>query len=195
MAAQWWARPERTRKVLSPFQRRILCGCAALLLMAYVGTFTYQGGANPPIDWIRLLVSDTQQFSPVDGTTPIFAFWDEEIQSATAIEMAVWQSGMFWSGPAGVASLPNQPTPWRRIAATLIDSLASNQARIAIISSQLDTKLNPGAVKDMQAQAAALRLADDNSGAFVIVEQVNDWFSFVDRYWKTVQRQSGGFPG
>ena len=195
MAAQWWAPPERTRKVLSLFQRRIICGCAALLLMAYVGTFSYQGGANPPIDWIRLLVSDTQQFSPVDGTTPIFAFWDEEIQAATAIEMAVWQSGMFWSGPQGLPSLPNTPVPWRRIAATLIDSLASNQARLSIISQQLDTKLNAGAVKDMMAQAAALREADDNSGAFAIVEQTNDWWSFVDRYWKTVQRQSGGFPG
>ena len=74
-------------------------------------------------------------------------------------------------------------------------ALASNQARISLISQQLDTKLNPGAVKDMQAQAAALREADDNSGAFVIIEQVNDGFSFIDRYWKTYQRQSGGFPG
>jgi hypothetical protein len=163
--------------------------------MAFVGTFTYQGGANPPIDYPRLLVADTVQFG-ADGTTPVFAFWDEEIQTATLIEMAVWQSGMHWTWQQGVTPLVNSNVvPWRRIAATLIDALASNQARISLISQQLDTKLNPGAVKDMQAQAAALREADDNSGAFVIIEQVNDGFSFIDRYWKTYQRQSGGFPG
>ena len=160
----------------------------------YSGTFSYQGGANPPIDYPRILVADTLQFGP-DGTTPIFAFWDQEIQAATQIEMAVWQSGMYWSGPQGVSPLTNTSVvPWRRIAATLIDALASNQARLSYISQQLDTKMNPGAVKDMQAQAAALRLADDNSGAFAIIEQVNDHWSFIDRYWKTVQRQSAGFP-
>jgi hypothetical protein len=165
---------------------------ATLLFMAFTGTFTYEGGANPPIDYPRMLVADTVQFGS-DGTTPIFAFWDQEIQAATQIELAVWQSGMFWSGPQGISPFTNSNViPWRRIAATLIDALASNQARISLISSQLDTKLNPGAVKDMQAQAQALRDADDNSGAFVIIEQVNDGFSFIDRYWKTVMRQSAG---
>ena len=174
-------------------QRRALIGCAAIVFMLYTGTFTYQGGANPPIDYPRILVADTVQFSPVYGSTPIFAFWDEEIEAATQIEMAVWQSGQFWSGRAGVASFQNSSVvPWRRIAATLIDALAANQARIGLISQQLDTKLNPGAVKDMQAQAAALRLADDNSGAFAIIEQVNDGWSFIDRYWKTIQRESAG---
>lgn len=173
---------------------RLAFGLAAFLtLMAFTGTFTYQGGANPAIDYPRMLVADTVQFGQ-DGTTPVFAFWDEEIQAATRIELSVWQSGMFWSGPQGVTPLTNSMVmPWRRIAATLIDALASNQARIALISQQLDTKLNPGAVKDMMAQAAALREADDNSGAFVLIEQVNDSWSFVDRYWKTVQRQSAGF--
>jgi hypothetical protein len=44
----------------------------------------------------------------------------------------------------------------------------------------------------MMAQAAALRLAEDNSGAFAIVEQVTTSFSFIDRYWSTIQRQWGG---
>lgn len=153
--------------------------------------FTYNFGANPPIDYIRLLVADTVQFGP-NGTTPIFAFWDEEIIAATRIEQSVWQSSMFYTQGQGNPMLPNQPTPWRRIAATMIDCLASNQARLSLISQQLDTKLNPGAVKDMMAQAAALRLAEDNSGSFAIVEQVTTSFSFVDRYFKTVQRQWGG---
>lgn len=163
--------------------------------MAYIGTFSYRGGENPPIDYPRLLVSDTNQFGP-DGSSPIFAFWDEEIISATRIEMAVWQSGMFWSGPQGVSPFRNsQVIPWRRIAATLIDALSMNSARLNQISQMLDVKLNPGSVKDMQAQAQALRDADDNSGAFAIVEQVNDSWSFIDRYWKTVQRQSASGPG
>lgn len=161
----------------------------------YVGTFSYQGGDNPPIDFPRLLVSDTNQFGP-DGVTPIFAFWDQEIVAATKIEMAVWQSGQFWSGPMGVTPLRNsQVIPWRRIAATLIDALSMNAARLNQISQMLDVKLNPGAVKDMQAQAAALREADDNSGAFVIIEQCNDYWSFIDRYWRTVARSSAGGPG
>lgn len=160
----------------------------------YVGTFTYQGGDNPPIDYPRLLVADTIQFAE-DGTTPIFAFWDQEIQAATRIEMAVWQSGQYWSAGQGVTPLQNSSViPWRRIAATLIDALAANQSRLNAISQMLDVKLNPGAVKDMQAQAQALRDADDNSGAFVIIEQVNDGWSFIDRYWKTIQRQSAGAP-
>ena len=170
--------------------RRAL-GCAALLFMAFVGTFTYQGGKNPAVDFPRILCADTIQFG-ANGTTPIFAFWDEEIAAATAIENAVWQSSMFYTQGRGNPNLPNTPTPWRRIAATLIDSLASNQARLSLISQQLDTKLNAGAVKDMMAQAAALRLAEDNSGAFAIVEQCTTSFSFVDRYWKSVQRQWGG---
>jgi hypothetical protein len=160
----------------------------------YVGTFSYQGGANPLIDYPRYIASDTLQYGP-DGVTQIFAFWDQEVQAAIQIEMAVWQSSQFWSGPAGVTPFINSTViPWRRIAATMIDSLASNMARLNYISQQLDTKMNPGATKDMMAQAAALRLADDNSGAFVLIEQVNDHWSFVDRYWKTVQRQSAGAP-
>lgn len=171
--------------------RRLLTGCAAFLFMVFTGTFSYSGGANPPIDYPRLLVSDTVQFG-ANGTTPIFAFWDEEIIAATNIERAVWQSSMFFTQGQGNPMLPNQPMPWRRIAATMIDCLASNQARLSLISQQLDTKLNAGAVKDMMAQAAALRTVEDNNGSFAIIEQVTTSFSFIDRYWKTVQREWGG---
>lgn len=165
---------------------------AALFVASVAMAFTYQFGANPPIDYPRMLVADTVQ-NDANGNR-IYAFEDSEIQAATQIEMAVWQSSMFWSGPAGVANLPGLPMPWRRIAATLIDCLASNQARLSILSSLLDAKLNPGATKDMMAQAAALREAEDNSGAFAIIEQVNNYWSFTDRFWKTVARQSAGAP-
>ncbi len=167
--------------------RRAL-GCAAFLLMP---TFTYNYGANPAIDYPRLMASDTQQFA-ADGTTPVFAFYDEEIRAFTIIESSVWQSGMYFSGAAGTATLPSNPVPWNRIAARLLDSLAANTARLAQISQILDVKLNYQAAQEMRAQAQALRDLDDNSGAFILVEQVNNNFSFFQRYWKTVQRQSGG---
>jgi hypothetical protein len=160
----------------------------------YTGTFSYQGGLNPPIDYPRLIISDTQQFA-ADGVTPIYVFSDQEIQAATAIELAVWQSAQFWCGPQGTTPLNTQATPWRRIGATLLDSLAANKSRLSAVQQILDVKLNPSlAAKALQDQAQALRDADDNSGAFVIIEQVNDTFSFIDRYWKTVQRQSAGQP-
>lgn len=152
--------------------------------------FTYQGGANPPIDYPRLLCSDTVQFDAQNNR--VYAFEDSEIVAATQIELSVWQSGMFYSGAAGSATGPTTPMPWRRIAATLLDALAANQARLSVIAQLLDVKLNPKAADDIRQQAQALRDADDNSGAFVIVEQVNNVFSFRDRYWKSVQRQSGG---
>ncbi len=153
-------------------------------------SFSYQFGANPPIDYPRLLASDTVQFG-AQGQR-VYAFEDSEITAATRIEMAVWQSAQFFSPPAGVASLGTTPTPWRRIAATLLDSLAANQARLQIIAKLLDVTVNPKASEAMREQAAALREADDNSGAFVIIEQVVDQFSFYDRYWAEWQRQTAG---
>ncbi len=125
----------------------------------------------------------------------VYAFEDSEIQAFTVIEMSVWQSAQFFSAAtsaAGQATLPNPPYPWRRIAANMLDSLAANQARLSIIAKLLDVTINPGAVKAMRDQAAYLREVEDNAMSFVIVEQVNDVFSFRDRYWKQVQRQQGG---
>ena len=154
--------------------------------------FTYQYGANPPIDYPRLLCSDTVQFDPATGQR-VYAFEDSEIMAATTIEMSVWQSAQFFTPPAGTPVLSNSgPTPWRRIAATLLDALAASQARMQIIAKLLDVTINPKASAEIRAQAEALREADDNSGAIVIIEQVNDVFSFRDRFWKQVQRQQGG---
>lgn len=121
----------------------------------------------------------------------VYAFEDEEIAAATLIEQSVWQSGMGSSPPSG-GYVPTIPVSWRRIAATLLDSLSANQARLTIISQLLDVKMNPNAAKEMRAQAAALRDIDDNSGSFVMIEQVTDAFSFRDRFWKQVQRQTAG---
>lgn len=163
------------------------------------GTFSYginAGNPNPPIDYPRLLVSDTVQFA-ADGVTPIYIFSDQEILSMEQIVMGVFQSGQFFNsvgGPPGGGSLgaflPAQPIPYYRVAGMLLNSLASNSARLASVTQLLDVKLSPGlAAKALKDQAQAYFDQDDNSGAFVIIEQVNDDFSFRDRYWKTWLRQ------
>lgn len=154
-------------------------------------SFSYQFGANPPIDFPRFLCSDTVATDPASGQR-VYAFEDSEILMAGQIEIAVWASPQFFTPPSGSSTLQNSPPyPWRRIAANLLDALAANQARLQIISKLLDVQINPRASAEIRAQAQALRTADDNSGAFVVIEQVNDVFSFRDRYWKQVQREQG----
>ena len=150
--------------------------------------FTYGFGANPTIDYPRMLISDTVQTN-AQGQR-VYAFEDSEIQAAYQIEQNVWMSPQFYSGNIGLQSEATPPVSYRRVAATLLDCLAANQARLTIIASILDVKLNPAAVKAMRDQAQALRDVEDNSGAFVIIEQVNDVWSFRDRYWATVQREN-----
>jgi hypothetical protein len=163
---------------------------AAALFFAMA--FTYQFGANPPIDYIRGLVGDTVQFA-ADGTTRVYVFDDSEIQMFTAIASGVWQSGQFYSGSTGVATLPSTPVNYLRSAALALDSMAANKAALASIKQLLDVKLDSSdAAIQLRAQAARYREIDDNSMAFVIIEQCNDKFSFIDRFWKTVQRQNAG---
>lgn len=146
-------------------------------------SFSYQSGANPQIDWPRLLVSDT------DSTKPVFS--DEEIMSVYAIAGSVWQSSMTFSGTMG-KTLPSTPASPYRIAAILLKSLASNRARLSSILGLLDVKLNPAAAaKALMDQANDWLTLEDNSGAFVMIEQCTTAWSFSDRFWKQVQRQLG----
>ena len=157
-------------------------------LFVFAMAFSYGNGSNPPIDYPRMLISDTTQLGPQGQR--VYAFDDGEILAAYQIEGFVWQSSMTYSGVGGVNQFQPPPVaPYRRVAATLLDCLAANQARLAIVSGILDVKINGAAAKQMKEQAAYLRQVDDESGAFVIIEQVNDWPSFRDRWWKTVQRQ------
>ena len=151
-------------------------------------SFSYNLGANPAIDYPRLLIADTTKFAS-DGITPIYVFEDEEIQAATLIETSVFQSAQLYSGPQ-FTNLPAAPVPYRRIAATLLDALAADNGRLAGIKQVLDVKLdNADCAIQLRAGAQALRDADDKSGAFFIAEQVHGGFGFIDRWWKQVQRQ------
>jgi|SRR5579859_4332921 len=161
---------------ITPF--RLGGGGAAFLLMS----FTYQLGANPAIDYVRLLISDTQSVNHI--------FEDEEITAATAIQAGTFQSSQLYSGAAG-NTLPATPVSYLRIAALLLDALAANKARLASIKQLLDVRLDSSdAAIQLRATAAEYREVEDNSGAFMIIEQVNDIYSFQERFWKTVQRSS-----
>ena len=143
--------------------------------------FSYQLGANPTIDFPRLLIGDT------DTTNHIFE--DEEIQSAYIIQAAQFQSGMMYSGGAG-QNLPSSPVSYLRVAALLLDALASSKARL-MVSKLLDANITPGATaKALHDQAQAWRDVEDNSGAFMIIESCQTSFGFLDRFVKQIQRQN-----
>lgn len=149
-------------------------------------SFTYSFTDAPAIAYVRLLISDT--------TAPGI-FSDEEITAFYAIQRSQFQSSMFYSYPAG-QNLPLQPLSYLRVAALALDSLASNQARLASITQLLDVHLAPSvAAKSLREQADNYRQVDDDSGAMAIIEQCPTVWAFQDRYWNQIQRQSGGYFG
>ena len=89
--------------------------------------------------------------------------------------------------------LPQIPIPYYRVAAIMLQSMAAQQAWPSAVTQLLDVKLNgPAAVKALQALAQSYIDLDNDSGAFMIIEQVNNDWSFRDRFWKQWQRQSAG---
>jgi hypothetical protein len=163
---------------------------AALFALVFM-SFSYTAGANPAIDYPRLLVSDTQQFAP-DGITRAYIFEDSEITAAMTVISSMWQSAQFF-GVGGVSIFPTTPSQYLRTAATLLNALAANNSRLAAIKQLLDVKVDATDAAIQLRETAQMYLdMDDNSGAFAIIEMVNDDFSFRDRFWKQVQRQSAG---
>jgi hypothetical protein len=155
------------------------------------GTFSYNYGANPPIDYPRLMISDTNQYLP-DGVTPGYVFADQEIQAITQVVASPFQSAQFYTPPQGQYLPQGVIMPWYRIAAALLDCMAANKAKLASIKRILDVQLDASdAAKWLQEQAKAYRDMDDNCGAFFIIEQVNNEWTLSQRYWNQVARQQG----
>jgi hypothetical protein len=145
--------------------------------------FTYIYGT--PIFYVRLLIPDTNQASPI--------FQDDEIQGFMDINSMTWQSSMFYSYQAGSPSLPQSPSNFLRAAALALNTLAGNSSRLAAVTGLLDVKLAPAAAaKALQDAAQRYLDMDDNSGAFVILEQCTTSWGFRDRWWSQLQRQTGG---
>lgn len=149
-------------------------------------SFSYGMGTNPPIDIPRLLIADTVNNPPTQSCI----FQDQEILLVeNVIVPGVWQSSMFWSASAGQPTLPTSPINYLRTAAYLLNSIASNKARLSSITQLLDVKLDPSkAAAALRAQAQSWIDIDNDSMAFVIIEQVNDSWSFVQRFWAQWQR-------
>lgn len=149
-------------------------------------SFSYNFVTPGFTDYIRALISDTQEVNHI--------FEDEELSMFGFIASGVWQSAQKYSGFAGQATLPSNPVNYLRTAALALDAVASNKARLASIKQLLDVKLDSSdAAIQLRAQAQEYRDVDDNSMAFVIIEQVqrNAW-SFQERFWSQIQRLSGG---
>lgn len=138
---------------------------------------TYQFGANPQIDYPRLLIADT------DTTAPIFQ--DSEILAMYNIcvpFIILPAGGTTVNAAVGTAS-------YRFVAAGLLDCLASNKARLASILNVLDVKIDASSAAPLlRAQAKALRDADNQSGSFAIAEMVPNQFAARERVWKQLLR-------
>lgn len=146
--------------------------------------FTYDLENNPAVAYVRLLIADTVEATAV--------FSDEEIVAAGRIQQSVFQSSMLYSSrSSGRATLPSSPISYLRIAALLLDALAANKARLSSLTKLLDVSLSPSAAAaSLREQAQQYRTVDDESGAFVIIEQCSTSWSFADRFYKTIQRQT-----
>jgi hypothetical protein len=169
-------------------------GGRAALLLIIMGTFSYGPAAspptlNPPIDFPRGMIADTVEFNAAGQSVYIFS--DQEILMFTQIQQSVFQSLQFFSPPAG-STIQGSPPNYFRLAAMLLRAMAANQAKLAAVQQLLDVKLDASkAAAALNTQADAWEEMDDNSGAVMIVEWCNDYFSYRDRFWKQVQRQSG----
>lgn len=146
-------------------------------------SFSYGAGSNPPIDYPRMLIFDTVAANHI--------FEDSEIQAAAAIASSPLQSAQFYSGQGSGVTLPTQPANYYRTAAVLLMGLASNKARLASVKRLLDVQLDSSdASKELRETAKQYLDMDDNSGAFMMIEQVTTDWSFRDRFWKTIQRRT-----
>jgi hypothetical protein len=142
-------------------------------------SFSYCFGANPTIDYPRFLVGDTVACPHI--------FEDEEIRMAAVIQSLTWQSSQRYSGGSG-NYLPTTPVSYRRVAATLLDGLAANRSRFSPITQLLDVKLDASKVADALRTQAQIYRDEDDAGAFVVIEQVNNDWAYRDRFWRQIQR-------
>jgi hypothetical protein len=144
-------------------------------------SFSYNFGANPPIDYPRLLIADT------DSTHAIFQ--DEEITAANNIDFMV----MYIPNAQGANTQPMVQPSARRTAAVLLDALAANKARLSAALKVLDINVDSTkAAVELRATAKQLRDTEAMSGNFAITEMVQDQWAARERVWKQLLRIFGG---
>jgi hypothetical protein len=148
--------------------------------------FTYDFATQPLLSTVRMMIPDT------DPDNALFS--DVEVNQAIFIESS---QGLYASGqavPGGVAvPVPGQTYSVRRAAALLVDCIAGNWSKLAIIQAMLDVKLDgPKAAEALRAHAQGLRDTEANSGAFAIAEWVLDPKTAQERVYKQMLRL---YPG
>lgn len=149
-------------------------------------SFTYDFNTQPLLSQVRMLIPDT------DVTNQIFQ--DVEINQAIYIESS---QGLYASGQAvpggNPVQVPCQVYSIRRAAALLVEVIAGNWSKIAIVQKLLDVQLDgPKAADALRAYAKSLRDTEANSGAFAIAEWVLDPFTARERVFKQMLRL---YPG
>jgi hypothetical protein len=155
-------------------------------------TYTYDFDTAPAISYVRLLIPDTS-FIP-NSSPPVMIFSDQEINAFFQIQqLSGFQSSMFFSGSQG-RFLPSQPVSFYRVAALALDTLANNKAKLGSVLKILDVTLQK--IKDvsdaLRDGAKSYRELDDDSGAFMIIEQTPTDWAFAQRWWNQFQRQTAG---
>ncbi len=159
-------------------------------------TYTYDPINPGPNDYVRFLIPDTE-FIP-DVAPPRMIFSDQEIEMMFTIQQrSGFQSSMFFSGSRG-RYLPSQPVSFYRVAAIALDTLANNKAKLGGVLQLLDVKLQnvKDLVQALRDGADNYRDIDDNSGSFMVIEQVTTDWAFRDRWVNQFQRQAAtGAPG
>lgn len=144
--------------------------------------FTYQfcDGNNDQIDLIRAMIGDTVDVGHTWEDSEILGFY--RIQALQA------QSSMQLSFPR-YDNLPTAPVSVLRVAALMLDAQANNAGKLAAAIKLLDVQIDGSkAAGIFHSQADSLRCVDDDSGAYVIIEQVKTGPDFRERFWKQVQR-------
>lgn len=130
---------------------------------------------------VRMMVPDT--VSPG-------IFSDYEVNNAISIESAqgLYTSSQFVGG-AIAAVAPQQVYSVRRAAALLLDIMANNWGKLAILEQLLDVKIaGPQAAAALGARADSLRKTEANSGSFAIAEWVLNPATCQERVWKQMLR-------
>lgn len=140
---------------------------------------TYNFGNNPPIDYPRMLIYDT------DMTQPIFQ--DSEILAASNIAPTFVITPGSGNGQFQQPNFTQASYLWQ--ASILCEMLAANRTRLAGAVKVLDVQTDlTTAAKAYRDQAQSYRDLENNNGSFAIVEMVVNDYSAYERVWKQLLR-------
>lgn len=121
-------------------------------------------------------------------------FSDAEVNQAIYIESSQGLYVSSQSAPTGNGQIcPVQVYSIRRAAALLVDIIANDWGKLAVLEQILDVKIDgPAAAKALGDRANNMRAVEANSGAFAIAEWVVDSFTAYQRVWAQLLRL---YPG